>query len=160
VLGVGEEAPEFSGTTASGETLALSALRGRPLILYFFPKAGTPGCTIEANEFARHFPDFRKAGVQVVGISVDSVASQRRFSDECHLPFPLVADSDRTIARRYGVLGLLGLAKRVTFWIGRDGRVEEVIAGTLPGPHVRRALARLVATAPSGVGAERPPGPA
>ena len=140
---VGDTAPRFSGTTAGGETLTLEGFRGRPLVLYFYPKAGTTGCTIEANDFARHFAEFQRAGVAVIGVSVDSVDSQRRFSDDCHLPFPLIADPDRTISRMYGVLGLLGLAKRVTFWIGPDGIVEEVIQGILPGPHVRKMLARL-----------------
>jgi thioredoxin-dependent peroxiredoxin len=136
-------APDFSGPTNGGGNLRSESLRGRPVVLYFYPKAGTPGCTVEANEFARHYSEFEQAGVAVVGISVDSVEAQQRFSEECHLPFPLVSDADKAIARRYGVLGLLGVAKRVTFWIGPDGRIEEVIQGMLPGPHVRGALGRL-----------------
>jgi thioredoxin-dependent peroxiredoxin len=149
VLGVGARAPEFAAPTTRGEILRLESFRGRPVVLYFYPKAGTPGCTSEANEFARHYPEFERAGVSVVGISVDSIESQLRFSDDCHLPFPLVADTDRAIARQYGVLGILGMAKRVTFWIGPDGRIEEVISGMLPGPHVRGALERLGRHAPT-----------
>ncbi|MFY9716919.1 MAG: peroxiredoxin [Thermoplasmata archaeon] len=143
MLAAGDAAPEFSGVTARGETLTLGSLRGRPAVLYFYPKAGTSGCTMEANDFARHYPEFERAGVAIVGVSVDSVEAQRRFSENCKLPFPLVADADRSIARKFGALGLLGMAKRVTFWIGPDGRIEEVVSGLTPGPHVRRALERL-----------------
>ena len=143
MLAVGDAAPDFSAPTSQGATIDLARFRGRPVVLYFYPKAGTTGCTIEAKEFAQHYPEFERAGVALVGVSVDSVEAQTRFSESCHLPFPLVSDADRAIARRYGALGLLGTAKRVTFWIGPDGRIEEVHAGMLPGPHVRGALARL-----------------
>lgn len=143
MLAVGESAPEFEGRATNGETVRLGDLKGRPFVLYFYPKAGTSGCTREANEFARHYPEFERAGVAVLGVSVDRMEAQERFADDCHLPFPLIADDDRTIARRFGVLGLLGMARRVTFWIGPDGKIEDVISGMLPGPHVRGALARL-----------------
>jgi thioredoxin-dependent peroxiredoxin len=154
VLAAGETAPDFSASTSRGETLHFASLRGRPVVLYFYPKAGTAGCTMEANEFARHYPEFERAGVAVVGVSVDSEEAQRRFSDRCSLPFPLVADADRAIARSYGVLGLLGMAKRVTFWIGPDGLVEEVLSGMMPGPHVRGALARLSRSSPASDGSK------
>lgn len=156
MLGVGEIAPDFSAVTSRGDTFHLGGVRGRPVVLYFYPKAGTPGCRAEANEFARHYPEFERAGVTVVGVSVDPPDAQRRFSDECSLPFPLVADPERAIARQYGVLGFLGMAKRVTFWIGSDGRIEEVIAGMLPGPHVRGALERLTRSE-TGAGSTGPP---
>ncbi len=135
-------APSFAGPTADGSTLDFASLRGRPVVLYFYPKANTTGCTLEARGFAENFPELSKAGIAVVGVSVDSVADQKSFSDKCGLPFPLVADHDKSIARQYGVLGFLGMAKRVTFFIGPEGRVEEVVEGMLPGPHVRRAVER------------------
>ena len=143
VLRVGDVAPAWAGTTAAGQALSFESFRGRPLVLYFYPKAGSTGCRVEAKEFARHYAEFENAGVPIVGVSVDSVESQKRFSDDCQLPFPLVADRDQTIARSYGVLGILGIAKRVTFWIGPGGVVEEVVAGLLPGPHVRTMVDRL-----------------
>ena len=143
MLRIGDPAPDFTGTTGAGATLRLGDLRGRPVVLYFYPRAGTPGCRAEANDFARNYPEFVRAGVAVVGVSVDPPETQRRFAEECGLPFPLVADADRSIARAYGVLGLFGIARRVTFWIGPDGRIEDVISGMLPGPHVRGALGRL-----------------
>lgn len=153
---VGETAPDFSAPTSRGDLLRFDSYRGRPVVLYFYPKSGTAGCTLEANEFARQYPAFERAGVAIVGVSVDSVESQRRFSEACRLPFPLVADPDREIARRYGTLGLFGVSKRVTFWIGPDGRIEVVLSGMLPAPHVRWALERL-SRMPSPAPPSRPP---
>lgn len=118
------------------------------MVLFFYPKANSAGCTLEAKGFATHFPEFQSAGVSVVGISVDAEEAQQQFAADCHLPYPLIADRDKSITRKYGVLGLLGMAKRVTFFIGADGRIEEVIQGMLPNPHVRRAVERLQATGP------------
>ena len=143
MLSVGAEAPDFTGTVADGSLLALSSFRGRPVVLYFYPKANSYGCTIEARGFSEHYAEFQAAGIAVVGVSVDSVESQRRFAAKCAIPFPLVADRDGSIARRYGVLGFLGLAKRVTYFIGPDGRIAQVVAGLAPGPHLRRALGRI-----------------
>jgi thioredoxin-dependent peroxiredoxin len=143
VITVGALAPTFVGTTADGTPLDLSSYRGRPVVLYFYPKANTTGCTMEARAFAEHYPELLKAGVAVVGVSVDSVEDQKSFSERCGLPFPLVADRDKAIAKQYGVLGLLGVAKRVTFFVGSDGRVAEVVQGMRPGPHIRRALERV-----------------
>jgi thioredoxin-dependent peroxiredoxin len=143
MLGVGEEAPEFSGTTADGSLVNLSSFRGRPLVLYFYPKANTTGCTIEARGFTEHYAEFQRAGVAVVGVSVDSVDAQKSFAERCSVPFPLVADHDKSIAKRYGVLGFLGVAKRVTFFVEPNGQVAEVVEGLMPGPHLRRALERI-----------------
>jgi len=121
VIAVGAEAPEFTGTTSEGAPFALSSTRGRPLVLYFYPKANTPGCTQEARGFTEHYEEFRRAGVAVVGVSVDDVGTQRDFVERCGIPFPIVADRDRSISRRYGVLGLLGFSRRVTFFIDPDG---------------------------------------
>ena len=147
MLAVGEEAPDFEAPTGAGAKLRLSDLRGRPVLLYFYPKAGSFGCTRESREFARVYPTFRDRGVEIVGVSVDLPDALHRFADECELPFPLVSDSDRAISRRYGVLGALGYARRVTFLLGADGRVQDAIATPLPGPHVRRSLERLLSRA-------------
>jgi peroxiredoxin Q/BCP len=142
VLEVGELVPPFVGTSASGTPIDSSSYRGKPLVLYFYPKANTTGCTVEARGFTENYPELRKAGIAVIGVSVDSVEDQKRFAEKCGVPFPLVADKDRSIAKKYGVLGFLGMAKRVTFFVAPDGRVEEVVQGLLPGPHLRRALER------------------
>ncbi|MGI0130047.1 MAG: peroxiredoxin [Thermoplasmata archaeon] len=147
MIAVGELAPPFLGTASDGSRVDSSAYHGRPLLLYFYPKANTAGCSMEARGFAEHYQDLQKAGIALVGVSVDSVDAQKRFSDRCEVPFPLIADRDKSISRLYGVLGFLGVARRVTFFIGSDGRVREVVEGILPGPHVRRAVE--LARAPS-----------
>ena len=142
MLAVGEEAPDFTGTTADGSPLTLSSLRGRPVVLYFYPKADTAGCRREARGFTDLYPDLARQGHAVVGVSVDTVEAQEHFRQSCRIPFPLVADRDGSIARMYGVLGMFGLAKRITFFLDANGRVLEVVQGLLPGPHVRRAAER------------------
>ena len=149
MLEAGVEAPDFTGTAADGSSLTLSSLRGRPVVLYFYPKANSLGCTVEARGFSEHYTEFQNAGVAVVGVSVDSVETQRRFTERCNIPFPLIADRDQSIAKRYGVLGLIGLAKRVTFFVGADGRIAEVVSGIGPGPHLRRALERVRSSPPA-----------
>jgi thioredoxin-dependent peroxiredoxin len=143
MIQTGDLAPEFSGPTADGTRIELASYRGRPVVVYFFPKANTTGCTIETRGFAENYPEFEKAGVAVIGVSVDNVATQKGFAEKCGVQFPLVADTEKSIARHYGVLGLLGFAKRVTFFVGPDGRVQEVVQGMLPAPHLRRALERV-----------------
>jgi thioredoxin-dependent peroxiredoxin len=157
MVAVGEPAPEFEGTTHDGRSLSMASLRGKPLVLYFYPKASTTGCSIEARGFAEHYPEFQQAGIAVVGVSVDSVEAQQKFSEECHLPFPLIADRDKSIARRYDALGILGMAKRITFLIGPDGRVQDVHQGMLPAPHIDRALAHF-RLGSSGAGTAGPTG--
>ncbi len=143
MLAVGQQAPDFTGTTADGSALQLSRFRGQPVVLYFYPKANTAGCTLEARGFTEHYAEFQRAGVAVIGVSVDTVESQQKFTEKCAIPFPLVADHDKAIAKQYGVIGLLGVAKRVTFLLDGTGTVTRVIEGMLPGPHVSGALDSL-----------------
>jgi thioredoxin-dependent peroxiredoxin len=157
MIGVGDPAPDFTGPTADGSPFTLSTLRGRPIVLYFYPKANSLGCTVEARGFTEHYPELAAAGVAVVGVSVDSTAAQKKFQERCSIPYPLIADSDRAIARRYGVVGFLGVAKRVTFLIDANGRVTDVIEALAPGPHVRRAVEQLSGKAPPTRG-DPPPG--
>ncbi len=147
MLAEGELAPEFEGRTAAGTTLRLSDLRGRTVVLYFYPKAGTLGCTREARQFAEQYSDLRARGAEVIGVSVDDPIALRRFTDDCHLPFPLVADEDRAIARSYGVLGAFDRARRVTFVVDAKGRVLKVIDSLFPGPHVQET-SRLLRASP------------
>ncbi|MGD0718474.1 MAG: peroxiredoxin [Thermoplasmata archaeon] len=148
MIPIGSRAPEFTALREDGSRLSLSELRGRVVVLYFFPKAGTPGCTRETEGFVERYRELQARGVDVVGISVDSVIRQGRFAADCQVPFPLLSDSDHTIARAYGVLGILGLSKRVTFVLDAEGVVIDVIAGLLPGPHVRGVVDRFLTPAP------------
>jgi|SRR5580700_5910557 peroxiredoxin Q/BCP len=143
MIEVGEEVPEFEGAREDGSPIALASFLGHPVILFFYPKANSGGCSLEARGFAEHFAEFQSQGIAVIGVSVDSVDEQRRFAETCQLPFPLVADADRVIAKKYGVLGLLGIAKRVTFFVDAKGIVVDRTEGMLPGPHVQRAVERL-----------------
>jgi thioredoxin-dependent peroxiredoxin len=148
-LGPGDPLPEFEGRTASGGRLGRTDLLGRPSVVFFYPKAGSPGCSVESREFARHHPEFVASGVRVVGISVDRPEAQQRFREACDLPFDLVADSAREISKKFGVLGTFGLARRTTFVAGPDGTILRVIRTWRPGPHVTGALEE-VAGLPAG----------
>jgi thioredoxin-dependent peroxiredoxin len=153
VIAPGDRAPEFTVESVGGGAISLAKFRGRPLVLYFYPKSGSLGCTHEAREFAHNYSEFRDRQIEVIGVSVDSRTDQARFVEECKLPFPIVPDEEKRLSHSYGVLGAFGYAKRVTFLIGPDGRVVDVIHGMLPGPHVTRALAfaRALPTTPGGV---------
>ncbi|MCI4364268.1 MAG: peroxiredoxin [Thermoplasmata archaeon] len=148
MIEVGALAPEFSGTAADGSPFTLSSTRGRAVVLFFYPKASSAGCSVEARGFSEHYEELQHHGVCVVGVSVDDVAAQARFVKNCSIPFPLIADHDKSIARKFGVLGFLGLARRVTFFLDAEGRVTEVVSGVLPTPHIRAALSRFVRPPP------------
>mgnify|MGYP001434277069 CR=1 FL=1 len=99
----GDQAPDFALPTDSGETLELAKLKGKPVVLYFYPKDDTSGCTAEAKDFTQLAPDFRKAGVEVIGVSPDSVASHQKFRKKYALDVRLAADPDKAVALAYGV---------------------------------------------------------
>jgi len=146
MVGVGELAPDFEAPNQDGGSFRLSSLRGSPVVLYFYPKADTPGCTIEAKGFQQHLGELSARGVKVVGVSVDDCPAQKAFAQKYGLAFPLVADQKKEVAGRYGVLGPHGVARRVSFLIDRDGKVVEVIDTSSPDPHVAKARARFLET--------------
>ena len=157
-LAPGDPAPEFEAATGDGGRLRLTSLRGAPLVLYFYPKASSYGCTRESLGFAHIYPELQRRGVRLVGVSVDDVEQQRAFAEECRLPFPLVADNGKEIARKFGVLGAFGIARRVTFLLNADGRIQEIVDSALPGTHVRRVrTAFLEGAAPAGPAAPTSP---
>jgi len=160
-LRVGDGLPEFAGTTDTGRSISRSDLLGRPAVVFFYPKAGSAGCSIESREFARRHDEFVSAGATIVGVSVDPVEAQQRFRAGCGLPFDLVADADGTIARRFGVLGALRLARRTTFVVAPDGAIVDVIRTWRPGRHAELALDRVrrLKAGPPGAPPESP-GPA
>jgi len=148
MLVVGDDAPDFSIPLADGTRRTLAMYRGRPIVLYFFPKANTTGCTLETRGFAERYGEFQRAGVEVIGVSVDSRETQTAFAEKCGSRFPMVADRSKEIARKYGVLGFLGWAKRVTFLLDAEGRVQDVMEGMSPTPHLRAAEAWAGARSP------------
>jgi thioredoxin-dependent peroxiredoxin len=157
VLSVGDPAPDFTAPAASGKMFQLSSLRGRPVILFFFPRANSLGCTIETRAFADHYAEIESAGVSVVGVSVDPIGAQKVFATKCDVAFPLVSDGDKSVAKAYGVLGFLGFARRVTFFLDSAGTVQEVVEAIGPNPHVKRALERIGRTAEAGSLSAGPP---
>ena len=144
----GDPAPDFRLQDQAGAWHALGDYRGQWLVLYFYPKDGTPGCTTQACELRDNIFAFRRAGAVIVGISVDDVAAHRRFADEHHLPFTILADADQQASRAYGVigglLGLLGFAQRDTFIIDPQGRIAAHFAKVDPKGHSERVLKALV----------------
>jgi peroxiredoxin Q/BCP len=144
MVDVGETAPEFDAPVAGGGSLKLSSLRGQPVVLYFYPAADTPGCTMESKGFRDIYSDLHSKKVQVVGVSTDGVEAQERFAGKYALPFPLVADSAKRVAQEYGVLGDGGRARRVTFFIDAHGKVLEVVDTRQADAHVTRARERFL----------------
>ncbi|HEX9700469.1 MAG TPA: thioredoxin-dependent thiol peroxidase [Acidobacteriota bacterium] len=129
---IGEPAPAFTATTDSGETLSLADLRGRKVVLYFYPKDDTPGCTKQACGFRDHYDELDAAGAMVLGVSPDGAASHAKFRDKHGLPFPLLVDEDHAIAESYGVWGekknygrtYMGI-KRSHFVIDEEGKIVD-----------------------------------
>lgn len=128
----GDKAPNFAMATGGGESVKLSGLKGKPVILYFYPKDDTSGCTLEAKDFSRLAPEFRKAGAEVIGVSPDSVESHQKFSKKYDLAVRLATDSDKAVANAYGVWvekSMYGRkymgVERSTFLIGGDGRIAK-----------------------------------
>ena len=142
MLQVGQPAPDFTLRTTSGQSFRLADQRGRHVVLYFYPKDDTPGCTAEACSFRDQYEDFKDLGAEVVGISSDSEASHQKFTQKHRLPFELLADTDGLVRNRYEVpRALLGLLPgRVTFVIDKEG-VIQYIFNSLSGAtdHVRNA---------------------
>jgi peroxiredoxin Q/BCP len=144
---VGAAAPAFTLPDQDGKRVSLADYRGKWVVLYFYPKDGTPGCTTEACEFRDNVFAFRDAGAVILGISVDDVASHKEFANEHRLPFTLLADSEKQVARDYGVLhrmlGVMELARRETFIVDPQGRVAKHYREVEPGSHSKQVLADL-----------------
>src|SRR5437868_14104486 len=148
----GTAAPDFELTSDRGEQVKLSDFRGRSVILYFYPKDDTPGCTTEACEFRDAYDRFRERGVEVIGVSPDRVDSHRKFKDKYELPFPLLADPDHEVAESYGVWvekknygkRYMGI-ERSTFVIDADGNVAKAMRRVDPETHADQVLKALAA---------------
>ena len=146
----GYPAPKFTVATSGGGKLSLADYLGKNVILYFYPKDDTPGCTKEACSFRDHFADFKKKGAVVLGVSTDPVKSHDKFVAKFSLPFTLLADEDKQIVEAYGVWGeksFMGRkytgTNRVTFLIGPDGNIKKIWPQVKPEEHVAEVLAAL-----------------
>jgi thioredoxin-dependent peroxiredoxin len=150
VVEEGAPAPDFELQSDEGETVTLSALRGKPVVLYFYPKDDTPGCTTEACEFRDAYDRFREQGVEILGVSPDTEASHQKFKSKYELPFPLLADPDHRAAEAYGVWKekknygktYMGI-ERSTFVIDADGKVAKAMRGIRPAGHAVQVLETL-----------------
>ncbi len=138
-------APDFAAPDQDGRPRSLVEFRGKPVVLYFYPKDGTPGCTKEACAFRDAWKRFEAAGAVVLGVSRDSIENHRAFAKEHGLPFLLLADEDGAICGRYGVRSTLGFASRVTFLIDRDGRIARTFPDVDPGVHADEVLGAIAA---------------
>ena len=146
----GKPAPEFELTSDSGESVALASLRGKPVVLYFYPKDDTPGCTAQACGIRDAWGEFERAGAVVLGVSPDGEASHAKFKEKYGLPFPLLADPDHRVSEAYGVWGEKKLygktymgVERSTFVIDADGNVAKVMRKVKPVTHADDVLAVL-----------------
>jgi thioredoxin-dependent peroxiredoxin len=146
----GNLAPDFILTDDSGATRRLSDYRGQNVVLYFYPKDDTPGCTTEACNFRDDYSEFVNAGVNILGVSPDSPKSHAKFKQKYQLPFPLLADEDHAICESYGVWGqkkfmgreYMGVL-RTTFLISPDGKIKKVFENVKPSDHSAEVLAAL-----------------
>ena len=155
----GRPAPDFELASDTGKTVKLSSLRGKPVVLYFYPKDDTPGCTKQACGIRDAWGDFQRAGAVVLGLSPDGEASHAKFRAKYDLPFTLLADPDHEVAEAYGVWGQKSFAgrkymgvERSTFVIGADGTLVKVLRKVDPKTHADDVLAVLSggATVPGG----------
>ena len=133
--------PSLEATAHDGTLVRIGPGQDAPTVVYFYPRDGTPGCTREACAFRDAWKRYQTAGVRVVGVSGDSLASHREFSEEYDLPFPLVSDQDGVWAGAFGVPSIMGILSRVTFLVGSDGTVERVYPDVDPALHADVVLA-------------------
>jgi peroxiredoxin Q/BCP len=164
-ISVGRAAPLFTLATDTGDLLSLRELRGKTIILYFYPKDDTAGCTLEACEFRDLFPRFKRSGAVILGISPDSERKHGKFKEKYDLPFTLLVDEEHKVAERYGIWvektfygrKYFGV-ERTTFIIGPDGRIQHVFAKVSPEGHaedVRAVLASVGRGSRSGATSSR-----
>lgn len=149
-LKVGDKAPAFKLKNQDEETISLSGLKGKPVVLYFYPKDDTPGCTKEACNFRDEFPKFGKLKAEIIGISTDSVKSHKKFAEKYGLPFILLADEKKQVVQEYGVWKeknmygrkYMGI-ERTTFIINSDGRIANIFPKVKVDEHNKEVMEAL-----------------
>jgi peroxiredoxin Q/BCP len=152
-LKVGEPAPTFTARTTDGTTVSLADYAGHKLVLYFYPKDDTPGCTQQACSLRDFNQEIRAKGAEILGVSTQDEREHQRFTEKYRLNFPLVADTDGAVSRAYGALGggglmgfalgMLGMAKRITFIIDESGNIAHIIDAPDCAHHGEEVLRRL-----------------
>jgi len=149
-LAVGDPAPEFTLPDAEGRPISLSQLRGQRVVLYFYPRDNTPGCTKEACGFRDTYADYRAHGIQILGVSPDDARSHQKFAQKLQLPFPLLVDEGAKVATAYGVYGpkkfmgkVYNGVHRTTFVIDPEGKIEAIITKVKVETHAAELLKQL-----------------
>jgi thioredoxin-dependent peroxiredoxin len=147
VLKEGDKAPDFTVRDGEGKTVKLKDFRGKKVVLYFYPKDDTPGCTREACAFRDAFGKFKRRGIEVLGVSLDSEASHKKFAAKFDLPFRLLADTDKAISEAYGTYGekkFMGRKymgnHRMTFLIDEKGKIKRIFDKVKPDEHAEEVL--------------------
>jgi peroxiredoxin Q/BCP len=140
LLTAGASAPKVRGSAHTGEVVELAALQGRPVVVYFYPKDDTPGCTVEAQEIRDLWSQIKETSAVVIGVSADDSASHQQFAEKHALPFLLLPDTDHQIANAFGVPVNNGRASRVSFLIDRKGKVAKVFPDVKPQGHGQELL--------------------
>ena len=144
----GDKAPDFTAVDGESKTVRLKDLRGQKVVLYFYPKDDTPGCTKEACSFRDSFAKFKKRGIEVLGVSLDNEAKHKKFAAKYDLPFRLLADTDRAISEGFGTYGekkfmgrtYMGV-NRMTFLIDEKGKIKKIFSKVKPEDHAAEVLA-------------------
>lgn len=147
MLSVGDTVPDFSLKDAQGNTVKKSDLKGKKYVVYFYPKDFTPGCTTEAAEFARDYKKFKNADIEIIGISPDDVDSHKKFGEKMEVPFILLADTEKEVAKKFGVWGkkqfmgreYMGV-NRTTFLIDEKGKILKVFEKVKAAGHAQEVL--------------------
>jgi thioredoxin-dependent peroxiredoxin len=150
MIDINDKAPDFTLPDQNGKEVSLKELRGRFIVLFFYPRANTPGCTIEACEFRDSYKRMQKTGAVLLGISPDTSKAQKKFEEKFTLPFPLLADADKKVCNFFGVMKeknmygkkVMGVA-RTTFVIGPDGKIRHVFHKVKPEGHAEEVLEYL-----------------
>jgi peroxiredoxin Q/BCP len=155
LLPAGSAAPDLSAPDQSGKVRRIADEHGHALVVFFYPRDGTPGCTKEACAFRDAWERYRQAGVQIFGVSADDQKSHEQFAKEQHLPFPIVADPAHAWSAAFGVSTKLGMDSRVSFLIDGSGKVAHVYPSVDPGLHADEVLKDVASLGP----APRPPSP-
>lgn len=140
----GTMAPDFTAKNTDGDTVRLSDLRGKKVVLYFYPKDDTPGCTVEACGLRDQYEKIQDLGAEILGVSVDDTGSHQKFTEKYNLPFQLIADTDRNITKEYGVYNeKSGMAKRWTFIIDEQGKITKIFDTVKPQDHPQEIIDSL-----------------
>ncbi|MGL5731778.1 MAG: thioredoxin-dependent thiol peroxidase [Bacteroidales bacterium] len=147
ILNIGDKAPDFKGIDQDNQEISLSQFKGKKVVLYFYPKDNTPGCTAEACDLRDNYERFLAEGYVVIGVSADSVTSHKRFAEKQNLPFPLIADTERTIQMAYNAYGEKKLYGKVsmgilrkTYIINEDGIITDIIEKVKTKEHAKQIL--------------------